>query len=451
VLQMDDEQPAMQEQYPSVNMDDDADGTNQDALWPVTTLIASSEASAYSHQSDSRNGVPNGVATSALDLRPVDLAEQSARLSVRSAASYGPVIAGPWRVDGLATASPLAESIVEAVPTALVVLDGDLRVRQANPAFYDTFHVFPADTEQHDFFELGSGQWDIPWLRASLIRILDLDSRLQVGEVEQVFPVIGPRTMRLEARPLVGPGADDLILLAIEDVTERKAAEQQRRDFTLLLAHELRNPLTAIMGYAQRLQGNRGSVEETVAVIMTQTRQLKRIVDDLLDSSSQGAERLRLEPRQMDLADLARLSAQQAQLLEPRHTVRLELPERPITGLWDGGRLTQVFANVLGNAIKYSPPGSEIVVRVEDLGTMAQVSVQDRGIGIAPEELPRVFDQFYRVAATAHHAKGLGIGLHVAKMLVEAHGGSIAVESVAGLGSTFRVTLPLEPFDSRTQ
>jgi two-component system, chemotaxis family, CheB/CheR fusion protein len=353
------------------------------------------------------------------------------------------VIAGPWQVDGPVTSSAVAESIVEAVPTALVVLDASLRVCEANPAFYEPFQILPAETEQHDFFELGSGQWDIPWLRASLIRILDLDSRLQVGEVEQVFPMIGLRTMRIEARPLVGPDTDDLILLAIEDITEAKAAEQQRRDFILVLAHELRNPLTAVMGYTQRMQEHKGSVEEALAIIMAQARQLSRIVDDLLDGSSQGAERLRLEPRQMDLVALARLSAQQAQLLEPLHTVRLELPEGPITGLWDGGRLTQVFANVLGNAIKYSPAGSEIVVRVEDLGTTAQVSIQDWGIGITPEELPNVFERFYRVAATAHRAQGLGIGLHVARMLVEAHGGVIAVESVPGLGSTFRITLPL--------
>ena len=283
------------------------------------------------------------------------------------------------------------------------------------------------------------------------IQILDLDSRLQDAEVEQVFPAIGLRTMRLEARRLAGPNADDLILLTIEDVTERKAVEQQRQEFVLLLAHELRNPWTAIMAYAQRMQEHKGSAEAALAIIVAQARQLNRIVDDLVDGSSQGAEHLRLEPRQLDLVALARASVQQAQLLEPRHTVRVELPEGPIDGLWDGVRLTQVFANVLGNASKYSPAGSEIVVRVEDLGTMAQVSVQDRGFGITPEELPKVFDRFYRVAATAHRAQGLGIGLHVAKLLVEAHGGSIAVESVPGQGSTFRITLPLGPVDPPTQ
>jgi two-component system, chemotaxis family, CheB/CheR fusion protein len=456
---MDDEQPAMHEQYPSVTTGDDPDGTSQDALWPVPP-IASSEVGVQGDQSDSRNGMPNGVSTPALDLRPVDLAEQHARSSSWSAharssswsaASYGRVTAGPWRVDGIATASPLAASIVAAVPTALVVLDADLRVSQANPAYYETFKVVPGETERHDFFGLGGGQWDIPWLRASLIRILNRDSRFHEGEVERVFPLLGLRTMRIEARPLVGPDADDLILLAIEDVTERKAAEQQRRDFILVLAHELRNPLTSIMGYAQRMQEHKGNVEEALGIISAQARQLNRIVEDLLDGSSQGTRQLRLEPGQMDLVALARVSTQQAQLLEPLHTIRLELPGGPITGLWDEGRLTQVFANVLGNAIKYSPAGSEIVVRVEDLGSVARVSVQDRGIGITPEELPNLFDRFYRVAATAHRAQGLGIGLHVAKVLVEAHGGSIAVESVLGLGSTFRMTLPLDSLDPRTQ
>ena len=199
------------------------------------------------------------------------------------------------------------------------------------------------------------------------------------------------------------------------------------------------------MGYAQRMQEHKGSVEEALAVIRTQARQLSRIVDDLLDGASQGAGQLRLEPRRMDLVALARMSAQQAELLEPRHTIRLELPEEPVDGVWDGGRLMQVFANLLGNAVKYSPAGSEIVVRVENLGTMAQVSIQDRGLGIAPDEIPYLFDQLYRVAATMQHADGLGLGLHVARQLVEAHGGSIAVESVLGVGSTFRVTLPLVP------
>ena len=176
---------------------------------------------------------------------------------------------------------------------------------------------------------------------------------------------------------------------------------------------------------------------------MAQARQINRLVDDLLDGSSRGSDQLHLEPRLMDLTALARVSAQQAQLLHPEHSVRLELPSGPLCGHWDGGRLAQVFANLIGNAIKYSPAGSEIVVWVDDLGTMARVSIQDHGVGIAPDELPHLFEQFYRTAATARQVDGLGLGLHVVKMLVEGHGGSLGVESVLGLGSTFYFTLPL--------
>jgi signal transduction histidine kinase len=255
----------------------------------------------------------------------------------------------------------------------------------------------------------------------------------------------------LNARRLIGRGVDDLILVTIEDITERKTEEQQRRSFILLLAHELRNSLTAIMGNTQRMQRGQGNVETGLGIIMEQARIVNRLVGDLLDDSTPGAEQLRLERHPLDLVIQVRAWAQQAQLLDPLRTIRLELPAEPIEGHWDGGRLMQVFANLLGNAIKYSPSGSDIVVRVKDLGTMAQVSIQDQGVGIAPHEIPNLFDQRYRVAHAAHDAPGLGLGLHVAKRLVEAHGGSIAVESVLDQGSTFHVTLPLVPVGTLAQ
>ena len=169
-------------------------------------------------------------------------------------ATYGRVSAGPWHADGQSTASSLAERIVETTSGALVVLDEELRVRSANPAFYELFEVSQADTEGHSFFALGGGQWDVPWLRESLGQLLSLDGRLEDIELEIDTPFIGARTMLLNARRLVGEHAPDLILLAIQNVTARRAVEQQRQAFVLLLAHELRSPLTAIMGYVQLMQ-----------------------------------------------------------------------------------------------------------------------------------------------------------------------------------------------------
>lgn len=358
-------------------------------------------------------------------------------------ATYGRVAAGPWHADGQSTASSLAERIVATTSAALIVLDEELRIRSANPAFYALFDVNQADTEGHSFFAVGGGQWDVPWLREPLGQLLSMDGHLEDIELQFDTPFIGNRTMLLSAQRLVGDSAPDLILLEIEDVTTRRAIEQERQAFVLLLAHEVRSPLTSIMGYVQLMQRRPGHDEAALAVVMAQARQINRLVDELLESSTRGSGQLHLEPRLMDLAALARVSAQQAQLLHPNHSLRLELPNGPLCGHWDGGRLAQVFANLISNAIKYSPAGGEIVVWVDDLGNVVRVSVQDHGIGISPDQLPHLFDQFYRVVSTAGQANGLGLGLHLVKMLVEAHGGSLGVESVLGLGSTFYFTLPL--------
>jgi CheY-like chemotaxis protein len=124
--------------------------------------------------------------------------------------------------------------------------------------------------------------------------------------------------------------------------------------------------------------------------------------------------------------------------------VRLEPGDRPLVGRWDAGRLDQVVANLLSNAIKYSPDGGEITIRAEQRGSQVEVSVQDQGLGIEPGYLPKMFDRFYRANTTASGVKGLGVGLYIARELIEAHGGRIWAESAGpGRGSTFWFTLPL--------
>ena len=120
-------------------------------------------------------------------------------------------------------------------------------------------------------------------------------------------------------------------------------------------------------------------------------------------------------------------------------------------GLWDQGRIQQVFHNLLANAAKYSQSDSEIHVSVEELGDRVRVSVIDQGIGIDAAALPHVFDRFFRAESGKDGTRGLGLGLHIAKSLVEAHGGTITAESEDGIGSVFRVTLPYEPEGLRDQ
>ena len=228
------------------------------------------------------------------------------------------------------------------------------------------------------------------------------------------------------------------------DITERRALERLQQEFIALVSHELRNPLTAIKVYAQLLL-RRGAHDERVAQsIVERSDQLDRLISDLLESSHLQSGRLELRRRQVDLLDLVTASIERARVLTDRHQLRLTVSPPGLVGLWDPERLDQVLTNLFTNAIKYAPDGGEILVRVEQQGSNAAVAIQDHGIGIAPDQLPRLFDRFHRAAPATSATAGLGIGLYVARELITAHGGRIWAESPGpDQGATFQFTLPL--------
>lgn len=360
-----------------------------------------------------------------------------------SDSAYGARLRGPSKAETPAPHDTLAESVLQHLRGAVVVLDADLRVRMANRALCQTVQMAPSQIEGRWFPELGVGNRDAPSLRALLDRVLVQGGQVASAAIEHDDPATGQRTLVLRARRLAGSASgDNLILVEIEDVTELEVAERQRREFIATAVHELRNPLTAIKGYAQLMQRRNTMSDKAPSTILEQVRHVSRLVDDLQAHSGTAIAQPYLKPRLTDLITLARASVEQAQLHGPGHVIRLESREEPIQGFWDGDRLAQVFANLLGNAVKYSPAGGEIVVRLQDVGPTVRFSIADQGAGITADALPRIFDQFYRVAATAYQAPGLGLGLHVCKTLVEAHGGSISVQSELGVGTTFTVELP---------
>jgi two-component system, OmpR family, phosphate regulon sensor histidine kinase PhoR len=234
-----------------------------------------------------------------------------------------------------------------------------------------------------------------------------------------------------------------LVTSAIRDISERRALERREQEFIAMVSHELHNPLTAIRGYTQRMRSRRAYDERSAEIVLRQTGRLERIIDDLLDVARLAAGRLELQLAPVDLAALVASCAEQAQELSRVHAVRVQVPQAPLEGSWDAGRLEQLLANLLSNAMKYSSAGGEVVVEVEDRGEQAQVSVTDHGPRIAPETLPRLFSRFYRTeAAEAGQVEGLGLGLYISRALIEPHGGRIEVNSELGRGSTFRFNLP---------
>ncbi|MBI2941191.1 MAG: sensor histidine kinase [Chloroflexi bacterium] len=235
---------------------------------------------------------------------------------------------------------------------------------------------------------------------------------------------------------------------------QRRAQEQEefdrlREEFVSVIAHDLRAPITVISGYAQLLEHagrkeDRAAEEQrAVQAIRTSTRRLSRMVADLLDVSRIAAHRLEVDPRPVALDNLVQTTVAELLPSLAPHPVRVTpAPGRVIVSV-DPQRIGQVLTNLLTNAAKYSPPEAPIDVLVGVADGRAQVRVVDQGRGIPPDAMPRLFERFYRPREAAAKTEGLGLGLSIARGLVEAHGGQIAVASEVGRGSTFTVTLPL--------
>jgi PAS domain S-box-containing protein len=243
--------------------------------------------------------------------------------------------------------------------------------------------------------------------------------------------------------PHPGPlGELSEVAAIIRDVSDRRALERLQQEFLAMASHELRNPLAAISGHAQLMRRRGQYSAASIEAIVGQAEQLSRLVDDLLLASQLEADRLELRLAETDLVAEVRAAAA-AHGRADAAPVRVDAPAEPLTVQADRERLGQVLANLLTNAAKYAPAAAGTVVRVERAADGARIAVIDRGAGIPPEALPHLFDRFYRVAAGARQAQGLGLGLYITRRIVEAHGGRISVESRVGQGSTFTVTLPL--------
>jgi signal transduction histidine kinase len=208
------------------------------------------------------------------------------------------------------------------------------------------------------------------------------------------------------------------------------------------VTHELKGPLTTIRGFGQIMRRQAEYNERGVDAILSQTAQLERLIDDMLDAVRVEAGRLDLQRVDTDLNALVSACAEQAQARTQQHRILAEIPATPIHGWWDPDRLTQILGNLLSNAIKYDPHGGEVRVIVTDAGDSARISVQDAGIGIPLEAQARLFERFYRAGDSSASVKGLGLGLYITRSLVEAHGGTIEVDSTPNAGSTFTVILP---------
>jgi signal transduction histidine kinase len=283
---------------------------------------------------------------------------------------------------------------------------------------------------------LGAGGWALRGVGTPLANVMAAADALAEGDLSVRTPEQGSGEFRRLAR-------------SFNDMAEElERNEQRRRNLTADVAHELRTPLHILQG---NLEGILDEVyeptPEQIQAMLDETHLLTRLVDDLQTLSQAEAGQLSLHLEQVEVGELLTdVCTSFSGLAEVESiTLQLDLPDAPLTITADAGRMDQVLGNLVVNALHHTPPGGRITLAAESIPTGVRISINDTGEGIPAEDLPYVFDRFWRGerSRTRKAGAGSGLGLAIARQLVRAHGGKITVESAVGRGTSFRVELPV--------
>ncbi len=259
----------------------------------------------------------------------------------------------------------------------------------------------------------------------------------------------GDRLIEAHCAPIKGSGGEAIGAVAVlRDVTVLRHTERLRRELTANVSHELRTPLTSIKGFVETLLN--GAVKDEAAcrrfltIIDSETDRLVKLVDDLLDLSRLESKGVTLELRPVNLGDLVVHTVDKLRpLAEESKLVLIHSGPPDVIVTADSDRLEQVLTNLIDNALKYTPPGGRVEVQILPNEQEVTVAVKDTGRGIPPDDLPHIFERFYRAdRSRTRGSGGTGLGLAIAKHIVEAHGGHIGVRSRLDEGTTFMFTLP---------
>jgi len=367
-----------------------------------------------------------------------------------------------------------SESIINTIREPLIALDQDLRVVSVSRSFYEVFKVKPEETVGQLIYDLGNKQWDIPKLRELLETILPQKATFDNYEVEHDFATIGRRIMLLNARQIQRVlGKERIILLAIEDITERreienglkkaheelkelatelKRAGRAKSEFLANMSHELRTPLNSINGFSEVLYDETfGPLNEKqkkyVNNVLTSGKHLLLLINQILDMAKVEAGKMTLVlsslPMKSLLNDFSLLVADMASKKKLQMLVEIaeDLPNIEADEL----KVKEIIYNLLSNAVKFTPEDGKVGIRAKKTDSEIEIVVWDTGAGIASENMGKIFEGFFRVDTPySRVTEGTGLGLPLSKKLVELHGGKLSVES-EGLnkGTSVRFTLPI--------
>ncbi len=342
-------------------------------------------------------------------------------------------------------------ALLDSVADGIFILSADHTIEHCNPAFTRLINL-PAEQvrgKKHEEVLRWLHQKDGTSLEQAEAGGWPLtpNATLYVeGDLER--PGKPPLPVGITYAPLVS--ADGLLLnviASVRDITRFREAEELKSTFVSVISHELKTPVALIKGYVSTLRRDdatweREIIQDSLAVIEDEADRLTELIENLLDASRLQAGALSINLADVDLPALARRIAERFQTQSSRHSIVVSFPSDFPVVLADEDRLGQVLSNLISNAIKYSPQGGEIRVAGKVLPEQVIVCVRDEGAGIAPGDLPYVFDRFYRASDASRTTKGAGLGLYLARAVVEAHGGRIWVDSKPGEGARICFSLP---------
>lgn len=366
-----------------------------------------------------------------------------AAVAVQNAQFYQQIIREKQRLDAL----------LDSAADGILILDPALRIERANLAFANLvglkmdqvvgrphdqvikWHKRPSDTTLE---EATLGGWP-----------LTPHAQLYIEGDLSRSDGLPPVPVGITYAPLLSETNTLLNIIAtVRDITRFRMADELKSTFVSIISHELKTPVALIKGYVGTLRRDDVKwddqiVQESLAVIEDETDRLSQLIENLLDASRLQSGALPIKRAEVSLPDLARRMAERMQTQTTRHKIQTSFPENFPTVLGDEDRLEQVLTNLLSNAIKYSP-GGEIWIRGEVRREYVIVCVSDQGPGIAPDDIPHVFDRFYRGPAIARRTKGAGLGLYLSRAIIEAHGGRMWLDSEQGKGARICFSIPIQ-------
>jgi signal transduction histidine kinase len=246
-------------------------------------------------------------------------------------------------------------------------------------------------------------------------------------------------------------------VVTISDITEIHEFQLERENYIHTISHDLRTPLSVIQGHAQLCrnalneeQPDLAGLRQSVDVVLRSTQRMNAMIEDLVDAARLEGGQLSLDKQIIKLGEYLADLLLRYRLSLDVDRIHLDLPPNLPPVFADYNRLDRIMTNLLSNALKYSPSDSPVYVTARQADDQVLLSVQDQGQGIRPEDLPHIFERFFRTRGE-HKVEGIGLGLYITRILVEAHGGRIWVDTEVGKGSTFSFTLPVADRKGKAQ